>query len=126
MRTVRDIVNHAFYSVGVGRVGQDLDAGTFRFGLSTFNEMLDLWRSQEIPHGYANVTADDVVYDGALSSAFRKNLAILVLEAYGLPPQPTLLRDAIDEKDRLVAFDPTLEYDSALEQKRWLGSRFLS
>lgn len=118
-RTVRDLINHAYASVGVGVVGQDVDAGTFRFGLDTFNEMLDLWRSEEIPHGLADLTADDIIYNGAFSSACRKNLAILLAESFGMQPPLLLARAALSEKARLVAFDGVQQYDSALSQQFW-------
>ncbi len=116
-RTVRDLIAHAFASVGVGRVGQSLDDRSSAFGLDTFNEMLDAWRSEGIRHGHNELTQNDVIYSGALSSAFRKNLAILIAESYGVPIPPLLLRTALSEKARLMAFDDKSTFDVALRQR---------
>lgn len=118
-RTVSSIISHAYRSIGVARIGQDVSGDSAVYGLEVLNEMLDKWTSDGITHGLSDVQMSTVIYNGALTSAVRKNLAVelSIGGGQGGSAPPFLERQAFFEKQNLMAFDGELEYDESISAR---------
>ncbi len=112
--TITEIITLAYESAGIVRIGQPVPATQAEYALRVLQEMLDKWQDDGTQHGLGTVAYADVVYDGKLRSAVRKNLAVELSKGpYKSNLNPLLAVEAVKERNTLET-PRKLSYDNAL------------
>lgn len=122
MATARDLITRALRRAHIVATGEPPEDEQISEGLDSFNDMLEAWKDEGIPHGFPELDLDTVVpIDRGAHRALIDNLAVNCADDVGTPVSQTLMLRAERGRAALIARyfgSPAAKVDRALRAPR--------
>jgi hypothetical protein len=122
MATARDLITRALRRAHIVATGEPPEDEQISEGLDSFNDMLEAWKDEGIPHGFPELELDTVVpIDRGAHRALIDNLAVNCADDAGAPVSQSLALRAERGRASLIARyfgSPNARVDRALVATR--------